>query len=109
LSLLRAGAAGTVGLQHVHICLLCWFEQAGNSTIGAIACLPCQPGTYNASQGASSCDQCAAGSFSANGANPASTACTLCDVGRYARVAGLTDCVNCGEGTFTNHTGSSAW
>jgi len=58
----------------------------------------CQPGTFSAVQGATTCDLCQPGTFSAvQGA----TACDECELDTFSAVQGATTCNACAKGTFS--------
>lgn len=63
------------------------------SDTGAIAPVPCAPGSAHAFQEQTSCPLCTVGRAAAS---VASTSCDLCGTGRYAGVPGLANCTDCG-------------
>ena len=67
------------------------------------SCTKCSAGTYSAA-GASSCSNCAPGSYS--GAAGASS-CTKCPVGFYQSAGGQKDCDKCPDGTTTSGEGKT--
>lgn len=91
---------------------------AGTHTLGlASICVPCDDGYYaptpgtpeclacgfgSASDNATRCDPCLAGTFSAG---PVETECVACDTGSVAANEGATSCASCGADTVANATG----
>ena len=77
----------------------------GGNFAGRISspCLPCEPGYFSNSSGASQCMRCDPGSFSASNAS----ICSLCDPGTFAESYNQTACDDCAAGSFANSTGRS--
>jgi len=59
---------------------------------GATTCEDCALGTFSAVDGAASCTPCPAGEVNAD---EGLSACTACETGMYAPVAGMTECILC--------------
>ena len=72
------------------------------STSGAVACVPCAPGTYADAAAMTSCKLAAPGSYVAAAGAAAATPCAA---GSYSGSA-ATACAPCPEGSFVNETGS---
>jgi hypothetical protein len=79
-------------------------------TIGIDSCCagvgsgcPCQPGTYDNSEG--SCVPCAPGTYSDI---QDALECANCDLNSYQDQSGQTACISCPDGTYTEHVGSSS-
>ncbi len=66
--------------------------------------VPCTAGSFVATEGAQSCEQCPKGTISA----AAATTCVECQLGTFAAVEGSSSCSNCAAGTFANATRLSA-
>ncbi len=71
--------------------------------LGAVACVPCAAGSFNATPGATSCALCPAGQYSDV---TGSTSCTACDAGSFNPVPGATSCTPCPAGSYSGVTGS---
>ena len=74
-----------------------------NATPGATACELCPAGKYSDTEGAAECLNCAAGSFNAT---PGAIACTLCPAGKYSEIEGAVECLNCAAGSFNATPGA---
>ena len=104
-------------------CTICPVGTYAAST-GSTSCTKCTAGTYNSNKGStesSACVECAAGTYSSEGANSCtncskgyyasvkgSTQCTICPVGTYASSTGSSSCTKCPSGTYNANTGSTA-
>ena len=71
---------------------------------GAV-CQPCQPGTFQDLDVATSCTPCAVGTFTATSG---SASCQLCPEGRYVDQQGAAQCLSCPQGTSSSTTGSES-
>ena len=67
-------------------------------------CKACPAGKYSATAGATSCDTCAAGTYSKGGA----TSCTKCSAGTYQDKTGQSSCIKCPAGQYSASSGLSS-
>ncbi len=70
---------------------------------GAVACIPCDAGSYNGDMGATSCTSCPPGKYSDT---QGSIECSLCTAGNYNPDYGATSCTPCPAGEYSNTLGS---
>ena len=78
---------------------------AGSYTSGSV-CTDCPAGSYTAStNSATSCTQCAPGTFQPN---TGSTSCSACPDGRYQSQWGFTSCVFCPAGQYQPSSSATA-
>jgi len=79
-------------------------SESQDQSAPVIVCMDCRPGTFSATEGASTCLSCPIGTF-----NPvhAATACATCPSATYNEVSGATHCLEC-EASKTSPPGSTS-
>ncbi len=74
---------------------------------GASSCSDCAAGTYLETEGndaATDCVPCAAATYSATAGASSASACLACAAGTYSKSAGMSACTNCAAGKYTAQT-----
>eukprot|EP00931_Biecheleriopsis_adriatica_P067961 TRINITY_DN42014_c0_g1_i1.p1 TRINITY_DN42014_c0_g1~~TRINITY_DN42014_c0_g1_i1.p1 ORF type:complete len:1517 (-),score=220.07 TRINITY_DN42014_c0_g1_i1:63-4421(-) len=118
-------SAGNVYDESASACAACPKGTRAATVGDAVACVPCDAGTYQPSEGQQACLPCAPG-FASNltgvvdcnnlefqckpghfAAEAGATHCSACSAGRFSASAGSRSCTLCEEGTYQDSKGSA--